>query len=103
MKTYDLVKKLLTEYPELRNSDKKLIWKVWEVQGVAKTYITKQDFMEKAELSETIRRARQLVMEEHPELKGHVRNSKKEATKGTFAFRTLTPVFNNDTNTVSFI
>lgn len=30
MKIYDMVKQLLTDNPELRNSDKKLIWEVWE-------------------------------------------------------------------------
>lgn len=103
MKIYDLIKKLLTEYPELRNSDKRLIWKVWETQGLANTYITKQDFLDKAELPESIRRARQLVVAQHPELKGSTVNSKKEATKGTFAFRERVTVFNDKNNTVRFI
>lgn len=103
MKVYDLVKKLLTEHPELRNSDKRLIWKVWETQGLSTTYITKQDFMDKAELPESIRRARQLVVAQHPSLKGFVRNTKKEASKGTFAFRERVMVFDDKNNTVRFV
>lgn len=102
MKVYDLIKKLLTEYPELRSSDKRLIWKVWETQGLSTTYITKQDFLDKAELPESIRRARQAVQEAHPDLKGNG-NGKKEASKGTFVFRERITIFDEKNNTVRFI
>lgn len=102
MKTYDLIKKLLTEHPDLRNSDKRLIWAVWETQGLSTTYITKQDFLDKAELPESVRRARQEIQSKHPELRGTAHDDKKESMKGAFVFHTRTPVFNNEDNTVSF-
>lgn len=93
-KLYDLVKELLTEYPELRNSDKKLQWAVWTRKGLVGEYrgapiITKNSFYY-APPSESITRARRKVQENHPELQAvkAVKDArdKKEATKGMFAY-----------------
>lgn len=77
MKIYDLIKNLLEENEELRNSDKRLIWKVWEELDLASSYsgysevkdayISRSAFME-APSTETIRRCRQKIQELHSEL-----------------------------------
>lgn len=95
--TYDLVKELLTDYPELRDSDKKLIWEVWE--RLSLTYwmsitdqvcITKEDFMN-APSTESIRRCRQKIQETHPELRGteKIQRARKAIAdqKGTHVYR----------------
>ena len=94
MKIYDLVKQLLTDYPELRDSDKKLIWEVWDqlelVDEFGFQHITYDNFM-KAPSTESIRRARQLIQARHPELQATKRvrsyRHQKEESKGTFAYR----------------
>lgn len=92
MRTYDLIKKLLSDFPETRNSDKILIWKVWEVTGHAYgDHISKGGFFN-AISTESIRRARQKVQELHRELRPTssevVRKRRmKEETKGTFVYR----------------
>ena len=68
MKLYDTIYKLLRDDDTLRYSDKKLIWKVWEKQGLAGAYIHMEDFIYKAECPETIRRIRQKVQEIHKEV-----------------------------------
>ena len=92
MKTYELIKKLLIERPELRNSDKKLAWVVWDRQGLVRCgMLSKFDFMTVAEHFETIRRTRQMVQRDCPELKASevIQNAKdeKRASKGTFVYR----------------
>lgn len=92
---YDRVKDLLVKYPELRNSDKKLLWAVWSVSGITKTtkggikFITKESFYS-APSSESITRARRKVQENHPELESTAQvksyKDKKQATKGMFAY-----------------
>ena len=92
---YDLVKELLTDYPELRDSDKKLIWKVWfnlglVVFGDQPMFIRFDNFM-KAPSTESIRRCRQKIQEHFPELRGSKAVQKARAEKaeenGTFIFR----------------
>lgn len=78
MKLYDVVKRLLEIYPALRNSDKKLLWAVWNVKGLVVNpsnqlqsgygYITRGNFY-KAPSSESVTRARRKVQELHPELR----------------------------------
>ena len=91
MRLYTKVKHLLVEFPELRNSDKMLIWKVWLDGGFVKyENITLEAFMN-APSVETIRRTRQKVQEEYPELQASegVRRFRKtkQTTKSTFVYR----------------
>lgn len=96
MKIYDLVKKLLEEKPERRDSDKQLIWAVWYTLGFAETsYISFTKFVSgSCPSAETIRRCRQKIQEKHPELQAtlgarRIRQS-KQAEKGTFIYREQT-------------
>ena len=86
MKTYDYIKNLLTDFPELRDSDRKLIWRVW---GKDK-YITYQEFID-APSPETVRRCRQMVQANNPELRSskyiQEQKDKVERQRGTFVFR----------------
>jgi hypothetical protein len=97
IKIYDLVLELLQDYPESRNSDKKLIWRAWEKLGYVESGYSLQyeDFM-RAPSTESLRRARQLVQASHPELQAtrRVRSERKfiENQKGTFVYREVTPV-----------
>jgi len=92
MKIYDLVKNLLTDNPDLRDSDKKLIWRVWYEMGLVDNYrfITKDNFM-KAPSTETIRRCRQKIQETHPELQSSkwikAQREKIAEQKGTYIYR----------------
>jgi len=95
IKTYDLVKKLLTDYAEFRDSDKKLIWRVWEVTGFIDidSVMTKLAFME-APSTETIRRCRQKIQELHPELQSSkwIKKQRDQIAeqRGTFIYREQT-------------
>jgi hypothetical protein len=96
---YDLVKKLLTEYPATRDNDKKLQWLTFGRLGFItgsyivgrelKSYITFEDFF-KAPSTETIRRCRQKVQELNPELRGskfvQEKRAEKAEQKGMFVF-----------------
>ena len=45
MRAYDKVKELLIKYPELRSSDKKLLWAVWVTSDLTeKGSISKANF-----------------------------------------------------------
>ena len=91
-KVYDVVKRLLEKRPELRDSDKRLIWAVWSLQGLTDGGLTFRGFM--AAISpETIRRVRALIQAD-PKYVGLQSSTvvagekrKKERTKGTFAYR----------------
>ncbi len=61
-----LIYKLLVKYPELGDSDRLLVWKVWEMQGIASDYMSKHDFISKAEHFKNVRRTRQQIQEEYP-------------------------------------
>jgi hypothetical protein len=79
------------------------MWEIWEGQGLIKNdSINFYDFHDKAEDTETIRRTRQKVQEDHKEL-GRTGTTKKEASKGTFVYREKTPIFDSVTNTVRFM
>jgi hypothetical protein len=95
--TYNLIKQLLTDYPALRDSDKKLYWSVCTRQGRISNsnprdhgFITYYDFLN-APSTETIRRCRQKIQELHPELQSSKRIRKfRQAIaeqKGTYIFR----------------
>lgn len=97
MKLYDKIKQLLTDYPEYRNSDKKLMWKMWQEETLSFGFdrgnyesISKRDFMY-ATPPETIRRTRQQIVAKYPELQSDkkilLEKKKIEAQRGTHVFR----------------
>jgi hypothetical protein len=91
MKTYNLIKSLLTKYPELRNNDKLLHWKVFEVQGLlVNNCLPMNAFIYKAKSTETIRRTRQMIQAKYPSLQANelVKQNRAEVqrSKGTWCF-----------------
>ena len=90
---YTKVKHLLMEFPELRDSDRKLVWKIWGDEGSFDGYYRTVNFrgFMKATGYDTISRARRMVQNKCPELRGtlKVRIAKriKQDSKGTFIFR----------------
>ena len=93
MKLYDQIKFLLIKHPYLRDSDRKLQWKIWETQGYVKgDILTYGNFLNgKLVNPESCRRTRQKVQERFPELQASIlvqkERMKKRKTKGTFIFR----------------
>lgn len=101
MKIYDLVKKILEQNNQARNSDKECIWQVYRKLGIVKEVewfgsreaIIKENFLAKnVPSSETIRRSRQKIQELYPELQAtssqvRKRRQQKQDTKGTFIYR----------------
>ncbi len=102
MKLYYLVKKLLIQDPAYRDSDKKLMWRVWgeELRSPLMQVIDYQEFL-KVSTPESVTRARRMVQQDFKELQASegVRRARrqKQDQKGTFAYREI--VFDNDTNT----
>lgn len=102
-KIYDLVKKVLQEDEQARNSDKECIWQVYKRIGAVKDVewfgqreaIIKENFLSgKLPSFETIRRTRQKCQELYPELQAtsqtvRVKRKQKQDTKGTFIYREL--------------
>jgi ribosomal protein S2 len=102
-KTYDLVKKVLIDSEQARNSDKECIWQVYKRIGAVKDVewfgqreaIIKENFLSgKLPSFETIRRSRQKIQELHEELKAtssQVRKRRKqlEDQRGTHIFRDI--------------
>ena len=92
MKNYDKVKTILENYPDTRNSDKKLIWEFWVQEMVVFSgFLSFENFI-KATSPESIRRARQKIQQLYPELGPtselvRKRRGIKSATKGTFIYR----------------
>lgn len=100
MKLYKAIEHALTIRPELRNSDKELIWEVMKQMGLVKTVnffgereaILKENFVSGDVPSlESITRARRKVQELQPGLEAtssRVKRKRKqiENTKGTFIF-----------------
>lgn len=100
MKIYNLVLDILEKSPGCRDSNKRLIWNVWHRLGFIQVYDKKpliskilfMDYMNTPQ-PESITRAKRLIQAD-PKYK-HLRSSKrvqieknkKEATKGTFAYR----------------
>lgn len=93
MKLYDRIKHLLHEDPKLRDSDKLLQWRIWAQQGhVMNGSLSFESFMNHHLISsETIRRTRQKVQENFPDLRSSERIQKfkdeKRKTKSTFVYR----------------
>jgi hypothetical protein len=97
MKLYDKIKSLLEQYPVLRDSDKKLIWAIWDKEGFAVNRVMRFDDFMLATSPESIRRCRQKIQELNPDLEGtvKVRRARKEISdqKGTHIFREKVPVY----------
>jgi hypothetical protein len=94
---YETVLRILKEIPPTRESDKKLIWRVWTELGLVThdyhsqcNYITEDGFLE-ASNTGSITRARRKAQELNSDLQPtdpKVRKARglKEATKGTFIY-----------------
>lgn len=91
MKLYDVIYKLLTEHTELRDSDKKLQWRIMELTGAIRNGVLTYESWMNAENTETIRRTRQKVQEDHEELKSSPQvqayKDAKQSTQGKFVYR----------------
>lgn len=83
----DRVKALLEKYPHLRNSDNRLIANIWNQDllkmGLNKENIRANKFLalyaeSKLTNAETIRRVRQKLQEENPDLRGTVNALRQE-------------------------
>ena len=79
-KTKDKVEFLLTNYPQLRDDDNKLISKIWYEESSAYTF--KEFLIEfgngKRTSPEAIRRARQKLQEHNPHLRGQLYNKRHQ-------------------------
>lgn len=91
MKLYEVIYKLLKEHTELRDSDKKLQWRIMELTGAIRNGVLTYESWMNAENTETIRRTRQKVQEDHEELKSSPQvqayKDAKESTQGKFVYR----------------
>ena len=97
MKLYDLVKILLEKYPECRNSDRYLMWKIWDMQGIVRdNRLSKFEFIYTAIHPESIRRTRQKIQEKYSELKADEKiqeeRKKIQEQKGTHIYRETTEI-----------
>lgn len=93
MKLYDTVKEVLEQYPDTRDSDKKLMWLIWSRQLEKSTSesISHYDFLSKQVTTpESITRARRKVQQTHEHLRAtkavETARKRKEQTKGLFIF-----------------
>ena len=91
MKLYNIVLTMLRGDELFRNSDKALIWRVWEVQSDDWSgFISRPQFM-KCTSPESIRRTRQMIQARFPELKPSKQTQEMrdeiKKDKGTFVFR----------------
>jgi len=91
MKLYTLVKNILIQNEQARNSDKELIWAVLENLGITSgAYITKE-MLFKMPSFESITRARRKVQEENQDLQANasVKQARrfKQAQRGTHIYR----------------
>lgn len=93
MKLYDRVKRLLEQEPKNRDSDKRLIWRVWQLEGRAIDRTITWDSFKLATSTESIRRCRQKIQELHPYLRCTEETEKRrkeiEKERGTFIFRAI--------------
>jgi len=102
-RTYNLILRLLQENPIYRDDDRKLMWAVWKIEG----YISPTNTLSYGSYlsttctsTETIRRTRQKIQEQHKDLQASnpVRRlrKRKEMTKGTFIFTAVTDPITNE-------
>ena len=89
-KIKDRVKALLVKHPHLRDSDNKLIATIWKMDllnhGVDSKETTAYYFLnlyaqQALTNAETIRRVRQKLQEENPELRGTVNEARQEQSE----------------------
>ncbi len=66
MRINDKVEHLLRQSQDNRDSDKKLLLGVWEIEGLNLSDTQKQLFMEKCTSAETITRARRALKDKYP-------------------------------------
>jgi len=71
----DLITKLLSDHPHLRDDDYKLISEIWQYESLATIPVTAKDFLSdfgngKYTNPESIRRCRAKLQETMPELRG---------------------------------
>jgi len=94
-KMYEVIRGMLSDLPYLRNSDKDLIWKVWEYEGHIKHGILIEFDYVKCTPPETITRCRRKVQQNHPELQATagVKKSRDSKSKKGGNF-----VYNEDIN-----
>jgi hypothetical protein len=90
-KSYEVIRNMLIDNPELRSNDRKLIWTYWEYEGHSKGgIITEYDYL-KCTAPETITRCRRKVQENHPELQAKksvkIARKNKERQGGNFVYR----------------
>jgi len=113
----ELVNKILLNYPETRDSDKKLIWEVWREYNLVclnpldtEPYIYLEDFM-KAPSPESIRRVRQQLQREdlllgsnliQPTKSVKEKRVKLSKEKGYQFIQGTQPVFNPETKTYEY-
>ena len=95
MKLYDKVKNLLTDFPEFRDSDKKLFIRIMFESGTLENHgniisFDRDRFMSSPSF-ESYRRCRQMVQANNPELRSskyiQEQKDKVERQRGTFVFR----------------
>lgn len=112
MKTLkELVNEILIDYPETRDSDKKLIWSVWRYKGLtAGDMIDRADFLN-APSPESIRRVRQQLQREdlllgtkliQPTKEIKQKRVKLSKERGYQFIQGTQPVFNPETNTYEY-
>jgi CMP-N-acetylneuraminic acid synthetase len=86
-KIKDRVKALLVKHPHLRDSDNRLIANIWNqdllLMGLNKENITGNKFLvlyatNELTNAETIRRVRQKIQEENPDLRGTVNEARQK-------------------------
>lgn len=100
MTIYDRVLQIMRESEEARNSDKILMWEVWqddltnayeEIGTTNYSVLDATHFMRWCTTPETITRARRKVQQHHPELRAREEVEKtreeKEKSGGNFIFR----------------
>lgn len=90
MTIYDTVKDLLIRHPELRSSDKKLIWRFWEKEGALNQGALDFKNFRRVTTPGTITRARRKVQENYSNLQAvedvKEEREKKAQEKGTHIF-----------------
>lgn len=91
-KLFLLVRRLMTENEAYRNSDKRLMWRVWQEEGMIIDKLSLGNFLSSQTTTpESVTRARRKIQELHPELRATDRvyraRHKKQMEKGTHIFR----------------
>ena len=86
IKTKDAVKQTLIDHPKTRDDDRLLILKVWKLQYPNLVDMSFRQFSElylnkKFKDTESIRRSRQKIQEQHPALRGMIREERQDQEK----------------------